>query len=89
MITVVVGERTQDRVARELSDREQHRIAVALAQQGIRIEPVTDPFGTLHLNACRPALTPGGPHTDRPSVAVGSVLLFGAVALLAVLAVIR
>lgn len=41
----------------ELDDGEQHRIAAALAEQGIRVEPVVDVFHTLHLWALQPVTT--------------------------------
>lgn len=55
MIDVITGSGCrQDRVAHHLTDREQHRISAALAQQGIRVEPTEDPFGVLHLWAKEP-----------------------------------
>jgi hypothetical protein len=41
----------------ELDDQEQHRIAVDLAAQGIRVAPVLDPFHVLHLWALVPLST--------------------------------
>jgi hypothetical protein len=41
----------------ELDDGEQHRIAAALAEQGIRVEPVVDVFHTLHLWPAGPLST--------------------------------
>jgi hypothetical protein len=46
-----------DVIVRELDDQEQHRIAVDLAAQGIRVEPVLDPFHVLHLWALTPCTT--------------------------------
>jgi hypothetical protein len=41
----------------ELDDDEQHRIAAALAEQGIRVEPVIDIYHVLHLWALAPCST--------------------------------
>jgi hypothetical protein len=46
--------RTVEITARELTDAEIHDFAKAFARDGIRIEPVLDIFGVLHLWALEP-----------------------------------
>lgn len=46
-----------DVLRRELDDNEQQRIAIALAEQGIRVAPVVDVFHVLHLWALEPVTT--------------------------------
>lgn len=46
-----------DVLRRELDDNEQQRIAIALAEQGIRVAPVVDVFHVLHLWALAPVTT--------------------------------
>lgn len=48
--------RVHEIVAHELTDREASAITKGLAKQGIRVEPVIDPFHVLHLWA-KTALT--------------------------------
>lgn len=57
MITVIRDERAVDLTAHEITDREAARISRTLARDGIRIEPVSDPFGVLHLWALEPCTT--------------------------------
>lgn len=46
--------RVREFVVHELTDREAARIARALAERGIRVEPVVDPFNVLNLWALAP-----------------------------------
>lgn len=55
--TIAPTGRVVERVTRELSDADQARITQALAEHGIRVEPVIDVLHVLHLWALQPTTT--------------------------------
>jgi hypothetical protein len=57
VIPVIRDGHVVDHIAHELTDREATRISRTLARDGIRVEPVADPFGVLHLWALAPTST--------------------------------
>lgn len=57
MITVIRDGHAVDIPARELTDADAHAVTVALAAEGIRVEPVVDPAHVVHLWAKTPVTT--------------------------------
>jgi hypothetical protein len=57
VITEIRDGHVVDRIAREITDAEAHRITIALAAQGIRVEPVVDAHHVLNLWAKTPCTT--------------------------------
>jgi len=55
-VEILEGRRV-DIVKHELDDDELHKLTVALAEQGIHVEPVVDALHTLHLNPKAPMTT--------------------------------
>jgi hypothetical protein len=53
----IVDGRVVEHPTRELTDRAARRVTKALRRQGIRVEPVTDIFGVVHLWATVPTTT--------------------------------
>lgn len=55
--TITPAGRVVERVARQITDTELHRITVGLAQHGIRVAPSVDVLHVLHLWAQQPTTT--------------------------------
>lgn len=55
--TVASTGRAVDHVTRELTDTELHQVTATLATHGLRVEPVLDVLGVVHLWAQHPTTT--------------------------------
>ena len=54
MKLILVEDRTIQVTEQPITERQQNKIARKLAKRAIRIEPVEDAFGVIHLNALEP-----------------------------------